>query len=246
MEVQVLASSSAGNAVALHEGGSTLLLEAGIRFEDLQRGLNHRVSQLDGCLISHAHGDHARCVEKVLRAGVDCYASGGTWEELGIWPHAPFTPGWHRVHRVEARRAFGVGPWSVLPFDVRHDAAEPLGFLIARGAERILYLTDSGYSPYRFAGLTRVLIEANYSERILRENVENGSIPRAHMLRVLASHMSIERAVELLQANDLSRVEEIHLLHLSDGNSNAEQFQRLVARATGKPVYVAGRKETVV
>jgi phosphoribosyl 1,2-cyclic phosphodiesterase len=104
-------------------------------------------------------------------------------------------------------------------------------------------MSDTGYSPYRFEGLTSVAIEANYSERILRENVENGSIPRAHMLRVLASHMSVERAVDLLKANDLSRVEEIHLLHLSDGNSHADEFQQLIARATGKPVYVAGRKK---
>ncbi len=234
MDVQVLASSSAGNAVALHEGGSTLLLEAGIRYADLQRGLKHRVSQLDGCLLSHEHGDHARSVKQVMRAGVDCYASEPTWQQLGVDSH--------RAKSVEARVPFVVGNWKVMPFDVRHDAAEPLGFLIARGPDRVLYLTDSGFSPYRFAGLTRILLETNYSERILRENVENGSIPRAHMHRVLGSHMSIERAVELLQANDLSKVEEIHLLHLSDGNSHAEQFRDLVARATGKPVYVADRQ----
>jgi phosphoribosyl 1,2-cyclic phosphodiesterase len=235
MQIQVLASSSAGNAVALHEGGSTLLLEAGIRFEDLQRGLGHRVSQLDACLISHEHGDHARSVEKVMRAGVDCYASAGTWNALRATSH--------RACTLTAGELAEVGGWRVLPFDVRHDAAEPLGFLIARGSERVLYLTDSAYSPYRFNGLTRILLESNYSEWILRENVENGSIPRAHMLRVLASHMSIERARDLLLANDLSKVEEIHLLHLSDGNSHADEFQQLIARATGKPIHVADRKK---
>ena len=239
MRIQVLASSSAGNAVALHSGGSALLLEAGIRFEDLQRGLKHRVSQLDGCLVSHEHGDHARSVAKVLRAGVEVWASFGTWQALGLERH-------HRSKTFVAGEPCPVqiGEWNVLPFDVRHDAAEPLGFLIARGTERILYLTDSSYSPYRFQGLTHILIEANYSMRILRANVENGSVPRAHMLRVMASHMSIERAVELLKANDLSRVEEIHLLHLSDGNSHADEFQQLVARASGKPTYIADRKET--
>lgn len=235
MDIQVLASSSAGNAVALHEGGSTLLLEAGIRFEDLQRGLKHRVSQLDCCLVSHEHLDHARSVAKVMRAGVNVYASNGTWDNLNL--------GGHRCRVLVAGQVRQVAGWQVLPFDVRHDAREPLGFLIARGTERVLYLTDSGFSPYRFAGLTRVLLEANFSTEILRANVKNGSIPRAHMHRVLANHMSIERAIDLLKANDLSRVESIHLLHLSDANSSADEFQQLVARATGKPVYIADRKE---
>jgi|AntDeeMinimDraft_5_1070356.scaffolds.fasta_scaffold16527_4 phosphoribosyl 1,2-cyclic phosphodiesterase len=45
---------------------------------------------------------------------------------------------------------------------------------------------------------------------------------------------------DFLRANDLSRVKEIHLLHLSDRNSNAERFKREIQEISGKPVYVAG------
>ena len=45
---------------------------------------------------------------------------------------------------------------------------------------------------------------------------------------------------DFLRANDLSRVKEIHLLHLSDENSNAERFKREIQEISGKPVYVAG------
>jgi len=43
---------------------------------------------------------------------------------------------------------------------------------------------------------------------------------------------------KFLQANDLSRVQEIWLLHLSDGNSNSERFKREVKEISGKPVYI--------
>jgi hypothetical protein len=43
-----------------------------------------------------------------------------------------------------------------------------------------------------------------------------------------------------MQANDLSKVQEIWLLHLSDGNSDADRFKREIQELTGKPVYVAG------
>ena len=52
--------------------------------------------------------------------------------------------------------------------------------------------------------------------------------------------MALENVKDILKANDLSKVNEIYLIHLSDGNSNAEQFKREIQELTGKPVYIAG------
>ena len=52
--------------------------------------------------------------------------------------------------------------------------------------------------------------------------------------------MSLETCKKFLAAQDLSAVKAIHLLHLSDGNADAELFKREVQALTGKPVYVAG------
>jgi DNA/RNA-binding domain of Phe-tRNA-synthetase-like protein len=43
----------------------------------------------------------------------------------------------------------------------------------------------------------------------------------------------------MLKANNLSQVNNIVLIHLSDGNSDAEDFQKQVTELTGKTVYVA-------
>jgi phosphoribosyl 1,2-cyclic phosphodiesterase len=37
----------------------------------------------------------------------------------------------------------------------------------------------------------------------------------------LNSHFSLEHAIGMLEANDLSKLEEIHLIHLSSNNANA-------------------------
>jgi len=231
MEIRVIASSSAGNCYLLDDGSSPLLLEAGIRFQDLRRAVGFGLSRLAACLVSHEHQDHARAVADVLKAGVDVYASAGTWEALGIRHH--------RAHTIRALQQVRIGPWTVLPFDTVHDAAEPLGFLLATGPGKALYLTDSGYCKYRFQGLTHIMLEVNHSVELLRQAVASGAIPLAHKNRVMRNHMSLERALEFLRANDLSQVQEIHLLHLSDQNSNAEEFKAAVQRATGLPVYVA-------
>lgn len=234
MEIRVLASSSAGNCYWISDGKTSLLLEAGIRFEEIRKGVRFQVSTIAGCLVSHEHGDHAKSVADVMKAGVDVYASAGTIEALGI--------SGHRVRTLKVLEPVRIGTWTILPFDTVHDAVEPLGFVLASttGA-KLLYLTDSAYCKYRFKGLTHLMVEANYSAEILRRNVESGVLHPAQYKRVLRNHMSLERLLEMLAANDLSQVREIWLLHLSDGNSDEAAFKAAVERATGKPVYVARR-----
>lgn len=98
----------------------------------------------------------------------------------------------------------------------------------------------------RFDGLPCACPEVDAQTLILRETVLAGIIQRKRMPLVVVSNMGIERAIDLLQANDLSRVTEVHLMHRSDSNRHADQFRQLVARATGKPVYVAYVKAEAV
>lgn len=232
MDFTVLASSSRGNAYHVAAGDSSaLLLECGIRWRDIQRRLQHKTRSIVACLLSHEHQDHAFAVADVMRAGIDVFATAGTWEALGI-KH-------HRAQVVRAREQVRVGSWTVLPFDTVHDAAEPVGFVIANGDAKALYLTDTAYCRYTFKGLTHLFVEANHSLAILKRNVERGVVPEAYRRRVIRNHLPIERLLDMLRANDLSRVQEIHLLHLSDGNSDERAFKRVVAAVTGKPVYVA-------
>lgn len=228
--ITVLASSSAGNAYLL-DGRSPLLLDCGLSYRELQRATGYRLTGLAGCLITHEHMDHAKAAPDLTRAGVDCYMSAGTAEALGLTSH--------RLRVVKALEQVQIGDWTVLPFDTVHDAAEPLGFLIAGEGEKILYLTDTAYCPYRFTGLTRIMIECNYSREILDRNIEAGKLHPGLRRRLLRSHMGLDRVLTFLAANDLSEVKEIVLIHLSSQNSNAEKFKTAVQALTGKPVYIA-------
>ncbi len=242
IEFTAHASSSAGNLYTVTDGRTMLGIECGVPFRRMRRALGFDVSRLAGVLVSHAHGDHACAVPGVMKAGVDVYASGGTWDELCVSES-------HRVNRIRADDEFGIGTWWVRPFGTVHDAAEPLGFFLASGADRVLFMVDSAYCRYRFAGLTHICVETNYSEALLLQNVKSGAVNSAQRKRVLENHMSLERLLEMLDTyagdpdtgkpSGLRKVLEIHLLHLSDTNSDAKLFQRTVAGATGKPVFVA-------
>jgi phosphoribosyl 1,2-cyclic phosphodiesterase len=234
--ITVLASSSAGNAY-LVGGRSPLLLDCGLSYRELQRATGYKLTGLAGCLVGHEHADHSKAAPDLMRAGINCYMSAGTAEALGLTGH--------RLRAIKALDLLMVGGWAVLPFDTVHDAAEPLGFLIAGEGEKILYLTDTAYCRYRFRGLTRIMIECNYSREILDRNIEAGKLHPGLRRRLLRSHMGLDRVLTFLAVNDLSAVREVMLLHLSDGNSDAVGFKRAIQAATGRMVRVAEKGEIV-
>lgn len=232
IQVTTLASGSSGNCYHVTDGSTPLLLDCGIAYKEIQRGLNYKVTGLAGVLVTHEHKDHCKALSEISsKAGIDCYMSRGTADAIGVSVH--------RIKTVRAKEQFALGTWTILPFDVQHDCAEPLGFLLAsKNGGKVLYLTDTAYCKYKFTGLTHILIETNYSMDILRENVANGTIPLELKNRIIRTHMSLHTAKEFLRANDLSRVEEIHLLHLSGDNSDADRFKREVQALTGRLTFV--------
>jgi phosphoribosyl 1,2-cyclic phosphodiesterase len=235
IEVTSFASGSRGNCYRVTDGRTPLLLECGISINDILRNLKFGVSSLAGCLVSHGHNDHSKAVKDLMKFGVDIYLSQGTAEEitgLGPWRH--------RINIIKAKQQFRIGTWTILPFETQHDAAEPLGFLLANQAgDKLLYATDTYYIRYRFSGLTHIMVECNYAADILKTNVKAGLVEPALKTRILKSHFSLENVKKFLLANDLSKVEAIFLLHLSDGNSDAERFKREIQELTGRMVFIA-------
>lgn len=232
IEVNVLASGSKGNCYRITDGSSSLLLECGISYKRIQQGLNFQLSEIAGCLVTHDHKDHTKAVADVMKAGIDVYSSAGTFETLKISNH--------RAKIVKPRETFTIGTWAIMPFETEHDAVEPLGFILAnRDGDKLLFATDTYYVRYKFVGLTHLMVECNYADDILQANVEAGLVPVKLRNRILRSHFSLENVKEFLKANDLSKVREIWLLHLSDDNSDAERFKREIQELTGKMVYIA-------
>ena len=53
--------------------------------------------------------------------------------------------------------------------------------------------------------------------------------------------MSLEILIDLLNANDLSQVNNICLIHLSAQNSDTKRFQKEIEELTGKTVTIAAK-----
>lgn len=233
MRLIVIGSSSAGNSYVLENDRESLLIECGVRFQKIKVALNFKLSKVVGCLITHEHKDHCLAVNEVMAAGINVYSAAGTLKAMGV-------EGNHRAKKINLDTTFTIGGFRIRSFDVQHDCAEPVGFLIHHEETgNVLFLTDSYYVAYTFPNLHNIIVEANYSQEILDDRLRRGDSPEFLRNRVLNSHMSLKTCKELLQANDLRETNNIVLIHLSDSNSNADQFKREVSNLTGKQVHIA-------
>lgn len=234
IDITSFASGSKGNCYRISDSNTQLLLECGISYKEIQKRLDFKISNIAGCLITHEHKDHSKSVKDLLKYGIDCYMSKGTADAIGVYGH--------RVQIVKSKQQFKIGSWTILPFDTEHDSAEPLGFLLTTGSrpmQKLLYITDSYYCRYRFQGLNYIMIECNYAIDILKENTCSGIVQNKLKSRLLKSHFELENVKKFLQLNDLSKVKEIWLLHLSDNNSDEARFKNEIQELTGKPVIIA-------
>ncbi|KKN43608.1 hypothetical protein LCGC14_0701510 [marine sediment metagenome] len=227
MQIQTFHSSSAGNLYRVDD----LLIDPGVPIKQIKRCLDHRLCDITAALISHEHQDHCRGVRDLMKCGVDCYMTQGTAKALKV--------SGHRVHVIEADKQFQVGNWLIKPFETFHNAAEPVGFLLATGMEKLAFVTDTLCIRPVFTGLTHLMVEIDFDMDILRANVRQGS-DMAIAKNVIRNHLSLDTAKAFFRANDMSAVQEIHLLHLSTGNADAALFKKEIQEITGRPVYIGG------
>ena len=229
MDLHVISTGSKGNSYLLTDDqGRVIALDVGVKSSDILKALNHDIEKFDGALVTHEHGDHIKAVLELIKSGIPVYMSQGTSCAIGgIGISLPVTSD----GRFDV---FKLGNWYVQPFSTQHDAADPVGFLLANfNGHKLLYATDTYYIKYSFTGLTHIIIECNHCADVLKQKVDADEISNGRMARLLHSHFSLENVLKFLKSTDLSKCLKIVLVHLSDGNSDAKQMVHAVFKQTG-------------
>lgn len=247
MELIVIGSSSKGNCYCLHNDSEALIIEAGLPYREVAKELGKEITKrVKMVIITHEHNDHAKYVKDWLDHGVSVYGTPGTVDALRK-KHSR-TRVWYMRPKAfsERNEANGAIRWNalhgpcgihILPFATVHDADDPCGFILFEPSMgTVVFATDTAFMPSRISNLTNVLIECNYDEALLDQRTD---IPETLKERIRNSHMSVTSCIEALKANDLANVQNIVLLHVSEGDGDTEAFRAKVEEQFGINTKVA-------
>ena len=217
MVLKVLSSSSSGNCYILESDTEALIIEAGLPFMEVKKALNFNVRKIVGVICSHRHLDHSKYIAEYENAGIR------------VWkPYFDNDAGYEIETRYFGKK------FTVRDFDLVHDV-DCLGFHIQHpDIGTMVYATDTEYIKYRFKNLNHILVEANYSDDL----IDNEAVNREHVLR---GHMSLQTALDFISTNDNPALRNVVLLHLSDKNSDSEQFLQKTKETVkyGADCYIA-------
>ena len=229
--IKVLASGSKGNCYIIQAEGETLLLECGISYKEIIKGLDFNLKNVLGCLVTHKHNDHAKSIKDIVKNAIKVYGPQDLFTENNLEDN-------RKAIVLKDKDKLKIGNFTILAFKNNHTnndgtECECLGYLIQhKKLGKILFSTDSYYIKYKFKNLDHILIECNYSEEVIKDL-------EPYQSRLFKSHMSLETLKEFLKATDLNNTKDITLIHISDNNGEPELFIKEIEKLTGIPTYAA-------
>jgi len=230
MEIKIIASGSNGNCYLITGIYERLLVECGIKINSIKKALDFDFSKIKYCLLSHEHEDHSEAVKDIQKLGIKVVSGPGTFETLNLEKNY-FSITDNKIETKE---------FIISSFDVEHDSNEPKGFLIFNKLEnkKILFLTDTYFCKYRFKDIDCFMIEVNYLEDILNENITDGIVHPKVAYRVRESHFSLKNAIKFLKISSDKKTKKIIPIHLSSQNSDMFEIKKQIEKEVGVEVVI--------
>lgn len=211
MLLRTIATGSSGNSyVLISNTGEILLLDLGVSEKTIKKGIDWKISNVVGTVISHGHKDHSLSVED--------------FKSMGIPIFAPYLG--------DSCKSMNMGGFTVKPFDLTtidgswtHTNADGsecpcYGYVISHPEMgKLLYVTDTEFVKWRFDDLNHILLGVNYDKNMV--DMSN-TAKASHVLR---GHMSIDTACKFVEANySPDDVLNVIMCHLSEENADKDNF----------------------
>jgi phosphoribosyl 1,2-cyclic phosphodiesterase len=223
MRFCVLGSGSKGNCTYVEAGGTAVLIDAGFSGREIERRLaaiGVDPASLTALLLTHEHSDHLRGAAVLSRRlRIPVFANSATFDAAGrgldrLYGHQEFAAG----------VSFHFRDLTIHPFSISHDAADPVGFLVADQHFTLGYCTDTGtvsrLIAHRLAGCHALVLESNHDPEMLRAGPY--PLPLQQRVRSKTGHLANDTAADLLQGLLHDRLEQVVLAHISETNNRPE------------------------
>jgi phosphoribosyl 1,2-cyclic phosphodiesterase len=216
VHLTILGSGSSGNCAYLETEETRLLIDAGFsNCQTRQRlaTIGRAPEGLSGILITHEHTDHINGLAGLAnKLKIPIYCNRATKEAIEYQLDAKF-----ECRIFATRSSFEVGDVTVDTFDIPHDAADPVGFLLRTPAGKIGFLTDLGHATKsvleRVRAANVLVLESNHDMKMLQESGRPWSLKQRIAGR--HGHLSNEDAAAAAEEIMSADLRHIYLGHLS-------------------------------
>lgn len=238
MKVDILASGSSGNCIAITIGDKTILIDAGIAKTKIEKALlevDIRPDQIEAIFITHAHGDHVKGLPLANKYKIPVYAGEEEWKDINLVDD-------ELIHTIDTE-VVSFDQINVYAFDVHHDAYDPVGYAVETNGFKVSICLDTGKVDeimlQEMKDSDIYIIEANHEPRM----VEASDYPNSVKARIISDvgHLSNQQTAEALYKLVRGKGERIYLTHLSSNNNMPALAEMTVKRELLKKGFVAGK-----
>lgn len=222
-KLKILASGSSGNCISVYdEVGRYILVDVGLPYKDILKGINWDLSNCVAACCSHIHRDHSKALSHFIDSGIPCYAN------QDICDHYKGCQLLNRMIKVEG--------FKVQTFELVHNVPNNAFIVDTPDNIRVLYCTDTQYIPRRVKGVNIAIIECNYDNDTLLDNACEGVENRSQY----ENHQSLDTCIDYLKDIYNKDLTKIILWHPSSTNLNKNEAVQKVKNEIGlSEVYMA-------
>lgn len=219
MKIVVLGSGSKGNSTYIDLDDKKILIDVGFSYKHIKEKLkeiNVDPKEIDAVFITHDHSDHTYGLKVFLK---------------NVKPLLFITPevekevlGYHYENSEYLLPELRLDDAYIKVIPTSHDAVSSNGFLIEKGSESLVYITDTGYINHRhllsLKNKTYYILESNHDPEMLTK----GPYPKYLQERILSDqgHLSNELCAGYLSRLIGPNTKKIILAHLSETNNTKE------------------------
>lgn len=127
-------------------------------------------SSLNGILVTHEHSDHIQSVGNLSKKfDIPVFTTQETFDAMSAQTQKISN---NNIKKINIDEDFSIGEIKILPFSIPHDAANPCGFNLSDGNNKISIATDIGhmnnYILNNLEGSKFILLESNYDPEVLK------------------------------------------------------------------------------
>jgi phosphoribosyl 1,2-cyclic phosphodiesterase len=232
MIAYTLFSGSTGNCIYIKNGRDEILVDAGKSAGAIEKSLTAlgtTLKNIDAIFVTHEHSDHTSGLEIISKKyHIPIHISAPSYPKVAY--QGSFVSQCAKEH--ESHYEVSVGSLTVSSFEIPHDSAQNLGFVIKSEDDILGIATDIGHvtdeMKERLCGCKTAIIESNHDKFMLVA----GKYPEFLKHRILSErgHLANEDSAELCLHLARNGTSSITLAHLSREN-NSPMIAHQVTRA---------------